>query len=135
MSAVMFATSKPHPHETASRIPLPSPTPLRRSASLRTRPDQHPTRPFFIRDANQRLTHEDSRRGDDASLRRGNSFMERGERRTSGHGVRVETAARRPETLKTEGRSPGANRAALTPGTPPRNRSLVSERGSRFRDV
>lgn len=175
----MFATTtKPPPQETHSRIPLPSPTPLRRSASLRTRTEPRPN----IRDANHtkspgiffdanhqdddrrdaeghlrrsaslrtrtelqlnRLSRDANRnasRGDGdalrldaaSSLRRGNSFMERGERRPSGHGVRSEqTAKRRPDILKTDCRNGGPpGRAALTPGSPPRNRSLVSTMGA-----
>lgn len=123
MSADIYVTS--HQPVSISKIPVPSEPPMRRAGSLRVRGEKAPG---FYRSTNSvyRVSATDSGLGfvpGDSELRRGNSFLERGEK----DGSRSTTAvACRPRNVNTEPRIQGALKGAVTPVSPSRTRSLVS---------
>lgn len=104
-----------------SRIPVPaSPTPLRRQSSLRIRGEKKDTTtPYLSRDAN----HAKDNKSHSVALKRGSSFMERGERRDH-HGVRG--LPNRPHNIKTDVKCNTKFVGPTTPQSPARIRSLVS---------
>lgn len=104
MSADMFAPQKPTLPGVSTKIPVPSPTPLRRSASLRIRGEA-----ASIRASNPLQRHHNNPIGGGVG---GGAFME---------------AARSSRPNKT---AEQANRGTSprVPQSPGRNRSLVSER-------
>ncbi|RZC38071.1 myosin heavy chain, clone 203 [Asbolus verrucosus] len=119
MSANIFPImSKPK----ESRIPvLSSPTPLRRAGSLRLRSENrasNQTTPASNRTAGFQAPQDNK----SALLKRGNSFMERGERQTR-HGASA-VAARPRNFVTTEPRNPKALKGPTTPQSPSRIRSL-----------
>lgn len=101
MSADMFAPQKSSTPSTTTKIPMPSPTPLRRSASLRIRGEAAP----LSRAPNPLHKHHNPGGGGGG-----------------GGGALMDAAKSRP-IIRTPGASP------RVPQSPVRNRSLVSARG------
>lgn len=132
MSANMF-TKKVTPDN--SRIPVPaSPTPIRRQGSLRVRGEKATAMPTFPppqkrtsllsnRGANHHPKDPKNQFVNVAGLKRGNSFMERGEKRDS---IRHNAVPNRPNHLKTDGGKHLKGGLLTTPQSPARIRSLVS---------
>jgi hypothetical protein len=119
MSANIFPImSKPKD----SRIPVPSsPVPLRRAGSLRLRTD-NPAANHFSPATNRTAGLQAQQDNRSALLKRGNSFMERGERHAR-HGASA--AAPRPRNIvTTDSRNPKGLKGPTTPQSPSRIRSL-----------
>lgn len=96
-----------------SRIPVPlSPSPLRRSSSLRLRNDSLVTN-HVIQSTNHTAGYSQLQDDGKSALRRGNSFMERGERY-----ARYGTSPSKARNIETK--------ALKIPQSPSRIRSLVS---------
>ncbi|KAJ8979628.1 hypothetical protein NQ317_015195 [Molorchus minor] len=137
MSANMFTqtptTNLQRAAESKTRIPIPaSPTPLRRQGSLRTKGDSDATRrlscggsPAASKDNCRpgRFSGKYTQSAANPPLKRGYSFMERGEQRV-GNGGSGSTVPRRPDTVKIDPRHLGTLKGPTTPQSPSRIRSL-----------
>ncbi|KAK5641765.1 hypothetical protein RI129_010312 [Pyrocoelia pectoralis] len=103
---------QPHPQGTTQSTPPQSKIPVSSSQCGST-----PRTRASVKTANRTLPK---------IVQRGHSFMERGEKKRSSHGLRVSGVAQRPQSIKTEPRNSVAlNRATgVAPQTPTRIRSL-----------
>lgn len=138
-------SSENHPHHYTSKIPLPSPSPLRRSGSLRCSNEKftfdanHIGRSQSPRQFTRETTPSFSRLnggsnqfypnsvGSNAAtkpppFRRGGSFIERGENRGAVNGVKSTAVANRPHFLNIESRGKGGPKGPQTPQSPANTR-------------
>lgn len=133
----MLQTSKSQPntpHTPSSRIPIPSPTTLRRAGSLRVKAERDSVdtnhSPFYnpqgfstSRVANQRVQSSNQRQG---GLRRGGSFSGTSDSGALFNGVKSAGVAPRPQYLNIESRAKGPLKGGPNnTESPSRTRSLV----------
>lgn len=113
--------------QLTSKIPILTDSPLRRSLSLRVKGEG--LSGLCSTNSLYKVTPESNhtrKTSGENVLRRGTSFVERGEKRGNNETRSKTAVACRPRNVITEPRNQGALKGALTPTSPSRTRSLVS---------